>query len=139
MTLFPSLISQLYYAQPYTVFNPKLSFGNQLNAAAATSGGMGGQNAQKQRKKRNLEHHNIIPAQIDKGMFTFNSRAFMIRYCEEEVRVSKKYGEQVELNDIGHFRIELDIEEGQPSKIEFQMEIELMFSDLLNQGGPEKF
>lgn len=45
----------------------------------------------------------------------------------------------MELNDIGHFRIELDLEDGQPSKIEFFMEIELMFSDLLNQGGPEKF
>lgn len=59
----------------------------------------------------------------------------MIRYCEEEV----------ELNDIGHFRIELDLEEntgggkGGPAKVEFFMEVELMFSDLLNQGGPEKF
>ena len=62
-------------------------------------------------------------------MFTFNTRAFMIRYCEEEV----------ELNDIGHFRIELDLEDSQPAKVEFFMEVELMFSDLLNQGGPEKF
>ena len=45
----------------------------------------------------------------------------------------------MELNDIGHFRIELDLEDGQPSKTEFFMEVELMFSDLLNQGGPEKF
>ena len=43
------------------------------------------------------------------------------------------------MNDIGHFRLELDLEDGQPSKIEFYMEVELMFSDLLNQGGPEKF
>jgi hypothetical protein len=28
----------------------------------------------------------------------FNTRAFMIRYCEEEV----------ELNDIAHFRVEID-------------------------------
>lgn len=37
----------------------------------------------------------------------FNSRAFMIRFCEEEV----------ELNDIGHFRVEIDCDqdaEGQP-------------------------
>ena len=53
----------------------------------------------------------------------------MIRYCEEEV----------ELNDIGHFRVELDLEDGQPAKCEFFMEVELMFSDLLSQGGPEKF
>lgn len=53
----------------------------------------------------------------------------MIRYCEEEV----------EINDIGHFRVELDLEDSQPGNIEFYMEVELMFSDLLNQGGPEKF
>ena len=56
----------------------------------------------------------------------------MIRYCEEEV----------ELNDIGHFRVELDIPNESESKsggTEFYMEVELMFSDLLNQGGPDKF
>ncbi len=58
-------------------------------------------------------------------MNTFNTRAFMIRYCEEEV----------ELNDIGHFRAELDIPNESDSKnggTEFYMEVELMFSDLLN-------
>ena len=76
----------------------------------------------------------------------FNTRAFMIRYCEEEV----------ELHDIGHFRIELDTEQGSdesfissqsntPQEItrfnqtEMILEIELMFSDLLDHGGPEKF
>jgi hypothetical protein len=54
------------------------------------------------KKKRNLEHHNIMPAQIDKSLFAFNTRAFMIRYCEEEV----------EMNDIGHFRVEIDLEDG---------------------------
>ena len=39
----------------------------------------------KLKKKRNLEHHSVIPAQIDKDLYTFNTRAFMIRYCEEEV------------------------------------------------------
>lgn len=57
----------------------------------------------------------------------------MIRYCEEEV----------ELNDIGHFRIEMDVGSGSggdpKNPAEFYMEVELMFSDLLNQGGPEKF
>jgi len=55
----------------------------------------------------------------------------MIRYQEEEV----------ELNDIGHFRVEIDLEEGQNvlNKAEFFMEVELMFSDLVNQGGPEMF
>ena len=49
----------------------------------------------------------------------------MIRYCEEEV----------ELNDIGHFRIEMDVggsTEEPKNTAEFYMEVELMFSDLLN-------
>lgn len=48
----------------------------------------------------------------------------MIRYCEEEV----------ELNDIGHFRIEMDVAgvEDPKNSAEFYMEVELMFSDLLN-------
>jgi len=50
------------------------------------------------KKRKNLDHHNIMPATLDKENFKFNTRAFMIRYCEEEV----------ELNDMGHFRIEID-------------------------------
>jgi len=39
-----------------------------------------------------------LSANIDKENLKFNTRAFMIRYCEEEV----------ELHDIGHFRFEID-------------------------------
>ena len=65
----------------------------------------------------------------------------MIRYCEEEV----------EMNDIGHFRIEIDTDTNKDteadvdgnstnfSQTEMILEVELMFSDLLNHGGPEKF
>lgn len=66
----------------------------------------------------------------------------MIRYCEEEV----------ELNDIGHFRVEIDTDQSEENKSLAQngetgnfnqtqmiLEVELMFSDLLNHGGPEKF
>lgn len=71
----------------------------------------------------------------------------MIRYCEEEV----------ELNDIGHFRLEIDTDQNPDSvsgtnallhdgsdnssfnQTELILEVELMFSDLLNHGGPEKF
>lgn len=68
----------------------------------------------------------------------FNTRAFMIRYCEEEV----------ELNDLCHFRVEIDTDpsdDGSAESIasfnqtEMIFEVELMFSDLLNHGGPEKF
>jgi len=45
----------------------------------------------------------------------------------------------VELNDIGHFRVELDLEENTPSALEFFMEVELMFSDLLNQVNKQPF
>lgn len=96
------------------------------------------------KKKKNLDHHNILPASLDKENFKFNSRAFMIRYCEEEV----------EINDIGHFRVEIDTDQNPEkaslaldpeeqaqsfSKTEMIFEVELMFSDLLNHGGPEKF
>jgi hypothetical protein len=50
------------------------------------------------KKKKNLDHHNVLPASIDKENMKYNSRAFMIRFCEEEV----------EINDCGHFRIEID-------------------------------
>ena len=72
----------------------------------------------------------------------------MIRYCEEEV----------ELNDMGHFRVEIDTESnpedantksqalhpegsetGNFNQTQMILEVELMFSDLLNHGGPEKF
>ena len=53
------------------------------------------------RKRKNLDHHNILPATLDNENMKFNSRAFMIRFCEEEV----------ELNDIGHFRIEFNTDQ----------------------------
>jgi len=97
-----------------------------------------------------LDHHNILSANIDKENLKFNTRAFMIRYCEEEV----------ELHDIGHFRFEIDTDQssddpiasksgstlnagevgsGNFNQTEMILEVELMFSDLLNHGGPEKF
>ena len=53
----------------------------------------------------------------------------MIRYQEEEV----------ELNDIGHFRIEIDLAKDQLAATEFCLEVDLMFCDLVSYGGPEKF
>lgn len=60
----------------------------------------------------------------------------MIRYCEEEV----------ELNDLCHFRVEIDTDPADEdggatnfNQTEMILEVELMFSDLLNHGGPEKF
>ena len=58
----------------------------------------------------------------------FLSKAFLIRYCEEEV----------EVNDIVLFRAELDVE---PDYLhtDFYLEVDLFFSDLSNLGGPEKW
>ena len=56
------------------------------------------------------------------------SKAFLIRYCEEEV----------EINDIALFRCELDVEPEYLST-EFFLDTDLYFSDLSNMGGPEKW
>jgi len=40
----------------------------------------------KKKKMASREHHCINPAEIDRKNCTFNTRSFMIRYCEEEVR-----------------------------------------------------
>ena len=58
----------------------------------------------------------------------FTSRAFLIRYCEEEV----------EINDIGLFRAELDVEP-EYLNTDFYLDFELFFSDLSSMGGPEKW
>ena len=52
----------------------------------------------------------------------------MIRYCEEEV----------EINDIGLFRAEIDVEP-EYLNTDFYMEGELFFSDLSTLGGPDKW
>ena len=41
---------------------------------------------------------------------------------------------------MGHFRVELDLlSDGTLADTEYCLEVELMFSDLLQVGGPEKF
>ena len=69
-----------------------------------------------------------MPAQIVDDQACFLSKAFLIRYCEEEV----------EVNDIVLFRAELDVE---PDYLhtDFYLEVDLFFSDLSNLGGPEKW
>jgi hypothetical protein len=58
----------------------------------------------------------------------FCSKGFLIRYCEEEV----------EINDIGLFRAEIDVEPDYLNTV-FNLDIELYFSDLHSMGGPEKW
>ena len=97
------------YAQPYCLFT----------SYAQT---------EKQRKLKNQDHHNLIASQIIDESYSFCSKAFLIRYCEEEV----------EINDIGLFRAELDVEP-EYLNTEFYMDVEMFFSDLHNLGGPEKW
>lgn len=77
---------------------------------------------------KNADHHNLMPSQILEDESCYQSRAFLIRYCEEEV----------EINDIGLFRAEIDVEPDYLNTT-FYLDFELFFSDLHSLGGPEKW
>ena len=77
---------------------------------------------------QHIDHHNIIQSAIVEDLGSFTSRAFLIRYCEEEV----------EINDIGLFRAEIDVEP-EYLNTNFYLEVELFFSDLSSMGGPDKW
>ena len=102
---------QVEYAQPYCSY---VSYYQQEKVSKAS--------------KQGPDHHNLMPAQIVDEQACFLSKAFLIRYCEEEV----------EVNDIVLFRAELDVE---PDYLhtDFYLEVDLFFSDLSNLGGPEKW
>lgn len=61
---------------------------------------------------------NLIPSHILDEMHAFCTRTFVIRFCEEEI----------ELNDLCHFRTEFDAYPDYTSQT-FTMEAELMYSD----------
>lgn len=69
-------------------------------------------------------HHHIVPAHVNEEQGTFSTRSFLIRYCEEEV----------EINDIGLFRVEVGKEE---EKFPLKIVVELMFADTSEQGEAE--
>ena len=75
-----------------------------------------------------VDHHSLLPPKIEDDTSIFLTKAFLIRYCEEEV----------ELHDIVLFRAEIDVEPDYLNT-EFFLECELFFSDLSNLGGPEKW
>jgi hypothetical protein len=68
-----------------------------------------------------------LTAFLSEGKY-FNSRAYMIRYQEEEV----------ELNDMCNFRMLLP-DLGSENQPDVFLECELMFSDLQAHGGPDKY
>ena len=77
---------------------------------------------------KQTDHHALMPAKIEDDQQYFLTKAFLIRYCEEEV----------ELHDVVLFRAEIDVEPDYLNT-EFFLECELFFSDLNNLGGPEKW
>lgn len=81
----------------------------------------------KVKKSQKQDPHHIIPASKDENTQTISSSAFLIRYCEEEV----------ELNEIACFRIELD-ERMEMDKGDLKIEVELVFSELEGEVTVEK-
>lgn len=78
-----------------------------------------------QRSTERTDFHNLIPAHIMDDQCTYSTRSYLIRYCEEEV----------ELNEIGQFRLERPLEDSGPN----YLEVDLMFADLTRHGGADTF
>mmetsp|Transcript_58408 Transcript_58408/g.148414 ORF Transcript_58408/g.148414 Transcript_58408/m.148414 type:complete len:810 (+) Transcript_58408:195-2624(+) len=97
---------------------PYSNFGCTLQVAEASS----------KPKPARTDHHHLIPAHIIEDQCTFSTRSFLIRYCEEEV----------ELDDVGQFRIEIGREEAD-TEMPLTMEVDLMFADLTQHGGADRF
>jgi hypothetical protein len=83
---------------------------------------------QKLKAMKQHDHHNLMAPLIVEDQGCFVTKAFLIRYCEEEV----------EVNDVVLFRAELDVEPDYLAT-EFYLDFDLYFSDLSNLGGPEKW
>ena len=75
-------------------------------------------------KLSGADQHNLISGHAQADLSCFKTKAFLIRYCEEEV----------EINDVVLFRAELDIHP-KYLQTEFLLDCELHFSDLSNLGG----
>ena len=86
------------------------------------------QKMQKLKAMKQHDHHNLMAPLIVEDQACFVTKAFLIRYCEEEV----------EVNDVVLFRAELDVEPDYLAT-EFYLDFDLYFSDLSNLGGPEKW
>ena len=67
----------------------------------------------------------MLPPCLGCDMTYFQTKTWLVRYCEEEI----------EINDIALFRAELLVEP-EYLNVDFYLEVELMFSDLSTLGGP---
>eukprot|EP00826_Nyctotherus_ovalis_P006699 TRINITY_DN11612_c0_g2_i4.p1 TRINITY_DN11612_c0_g2~~TRINITY_DN11612_c0_g2_i4.p1 ORF type:complete len:417 (+),score=88.84 TRINITY_DN11612_c0_g2_i4:115-1365(+) len=80
-------------------------------------------------KEGKIDYHNVLPATVQGKEFC--SKTFTIRYCEEEV----------ELNDICEFRLEIPITRNNLEAslaVNYVLNIELHFGCLIGIGGAEK-
>lgn len=68
----------------------------------------------------------MLSSQLDQESAAFQSKAFLIRYCEEEV----------EINDVVLFRAELTVQPEYLSS-EFTAVFDLYFADISELGGPQ--
>lgn len=81
----------------------------------------------KAKKSQKQDPHHVVAACKDEQSQTINTSAFLIRYCEEEV----------ELNEISCFRIEID-DRHEMAKGHIRIDTELMFSELDGEVTVEK-
>ena len=109
--------SDRVYAQPYCSFISQIQMEKNTKML---SKGLG--------QAPTYDHHNLLLSKIHDEENCFQSKTFLIRYCEEEV----------EINDIILFRAELDVEPDYLNT-EFYLEIELHFSNLDSIGGSEQW
>ncbi|CEL92530.1 unnamed protein product [Vitrella brassicaformis CCMP3155] len=89
-------------------------------------------------KDQRADQHNVLDPHITDDQYTFSTRTFIIRYCEEEV----------ELGDIGQFRIEVDVARilqerpGSPGLTQtllsapLYLEVDLMYADFNQNSKP---
>jgi hypothetical protein len=71
-------------------------------------------------KKVGPDQHNLASGVVQKDPSqAYNSKTFLVRYCEEKV----------EINEIVLFRAEVDVQPGYLDT-EFSLDVELLFSDL---------
>ena len=78
---------------------------------------------------KHADHHTLLPSQIVAASSDYRSKAFLIRYCEEEV----------EINESVLFRAEIPMTSQNYLDTEFCLECSLHFSDLSNLNGPESW
>lgn len=70
-------------------------------------------------KAGRAEHHCVVPPSIDAQMQSFHTTTFLIRYCDEEV----------DLNNLCQFRLELDLCQKHALATPVYLEIDLMYAD----------